>query len=1190
MSCSRATRLHDICDGPRCRVGLFVALDAESQRIVLSNTSAFTHAHVFEDVELDQKRAMLGHLEAFEKAAMFHVQPHSSRAELMDLSSTDMKAELFSELEPNDQVAMAATLDTEDIDQMLQCQTQPQRKELLDRSPAETTAAVFTMMRQDRRPEMLSDLDVERRAHMFGRLSVGMQAQMLELQSPTQKAGLFSVMNTEQQRVLLNSEPGPDARAELFEALPDKHHAQMVAVSRTEERAAMFTELGSKGRTDMLSVMSPPECAAMYVLLAPAEQKDMVSLMGHSEQGRLLVTLPSDDHRKQLLAQMGNKDKAAMFGKLGSEDQKKMLAISFDAEATAAMFAISTREQQAAILDALAVHERLALFDAMLTRQRQSFLQCLKRPDIEELFQMASDEQRTAILHLLLIDDRVKLFFGLDCEYQYSMVVLSSVQSQVSMLDHMSEQQQPVYLATFKPTEMLVELFAHLPDKEQRANLISCLTVQDQNDLLVNSAPEQQTLMITSMSEVDQATLLMALHGDDRAVMLSAMSPQDQACLLASMDYESQQAMLSSMDVPGKVELFVVSESSGMRTVIMDSAALADQVEMFTRMPREQHREFLDCCDGHRLLEIAVVKEDLELVKSLLSDGVSPNQPGILSLQPLVLGALGSGYAEDLIFALVSAGGDSGVDSLSDQSPLTLALHNEHPPVARLLLEQATDEVLWSVAQRVPVGHPLRCEIFEKCLQELDTAPISEDYYRARMLVLAQTQASIRSLDDHNLQCDGRPLLHWAVYYNNEQLLRSLLGSSHDFAQQAQWVVKQCLGGWLHVTAAIHELLFTHADVESADCAKSLAAARSMGNRRFLNAAFDRGVVESAHVQTSWFSAGRPKEDSDVWGLDASFPPSLQSLCSGAAAAPMKHIQVEWIRAQDIQSFDGGKVQLPEASSSSLEPGLFGSLFYWSAMLGLIEDKAVSVQPKNSRGLYSVRLPGCDPVEVDDWIPCVGGRPAFGSVGSPMISSLLITKAMAKRLGSFDRLIELNLLAEQTQQSGFQALEHIASLPSVAFAAKLTDWGVKTDFHGVVDAFWWSMHHSDLLSSSPNKFLRTSDLRTAEASALYFVSPLVHSTAEHTLVIRIQLDVPDDVRLTLQSVDGQELVTEVLSELSPSVCTEVVIENAHFVQNVSLMITLEQASQNKQHRNHMCVEFSSTDNTLAVQRSQYSIL
>lgn len=881
-----------------------------------------------------------------------------------------------------------------------------------------------------------------------------------------------------------------------------------------------------------------------------------------------------------------------MFGKLSSTDQKRMLAISFDAEATAAMFAISTKEQQAAIVDALAVHERLALFGAMSHRQRLSFLQGLRSSDVAELFRAASTEQRSEILELLSTEQKVTLFADLECEFQYSLVVLSSPESQVSILEAMEGSQQSVYLATFKPVEVLAAMFAALRSPEQRSRVVGMLPLEERIELLLECSEDQRRLMLIAMSQADQATLLIGLDSGQRGVMLAAMSPEHQAALLGTLGQPEQQLMLAAMALPAKVDLFVAAQEPASRQVTVSSVSLSQRVEMFKLMPREQHHSYLSLCDRVALLEVAIVHEELELVKALLANGLSPNQPGVLSLQPLALGALGSGYAKDMVSALVSAG--ATVNALCDESPLALALQNEHSQVAELLLQQASDEELWQVASRVPRKHPLWSSIMERCLEEHHPAPISQSYYRARVLALTQTQSCVRSEADYTLEADGRPLLDWAVYCNNDQLVRSLLGSSHeDLARQAQVLVKEHLGAWLHVSDSIQVALLEH--VGNGSCDRSLKAARALGHSGFLRAALKAGFTESAHVQTSWFSGGRSKKDDSAgaaaWGVDTSFPPSVQSLCGEDSSPSMKYMEVEWIRAQDIDGFTGGKVQLPEGEASSLEPGLFGSLFYWSSMLCLFDDKAVALNSKDSQGLYTVRLLGGHLVQVDDWIPCVSGRPAFGSIGAPAISSLLVAKAMAKRLGSFEHLVTLNVLAEQACQAGLhQGLEHVAALPAVALADKLSQWGVATDFHGVVDAFWWSMQSSNL-ASSDSQFLRNSELRTAEQAATYFVSPTPDSQQhEHVLAMRIQLTVPVELQLRLQTVDGHELASEVLKELSPSVFTEIVIDNTHFVRNGSLMLVLEQAAGNVLRRNHMCVEFSSTEDSLVVHRSQFSVL
>jgi hypothetical protein len=62
---------------------------------------------------------------------------------------------------------------------------------------------------------------------------------------------------------------------------------------------------------------------------------------------------------------------------------------------------------------------------------------------------------------------------------------------------------------------------------------------------------------------------------------------------------------------------------------------------------------------------VAVLQESLGLVQALLSAGASPDRPGLLSLEPVVLAAIGSGATDQVLLALISAGAAVNAEPLT---------------------------------------------------------------------------------------------------------------------------------------------------------------------------------------------------------------------------------------------------------------------------------------------------------------------------------------------------------------------------------------------------------------------------------------------------------------------------------------------------------------------------------------------
>ena len=155
-----------------------------------------------------------------------------------------------------------------------------------------------------------------------------------------------------------------------------------------------------------------------------------------------------------------------------------------------------------------------------------------------------------------------------------------------------------------------------------------------------------------------------------------------------------------------------------------------------------------------------------------------------------------------------------------------------------------------------------------------------------------------------------------------------------------------------------------------------------------------------------------------LWGPDALDPP------------PLQYSRVEWVRASKLcgpaASLWPDRAIDPEGE---IEPGVLGSPWFWIATAACGDQKLRSLIRSASggrgsgfdtEGVYVVRTPllsvGVGGLEttVDDLIPCIDGRPAFGSYGAGHTAwSLLLAKAFAKASGSYRSLFALDGSAMQ---------------------------------------------------------------------------------------------------------------------------------------------------------------------------------
>lgn len=140
--------------------------------------------------------------------------------------------------------------------------------------------------------------------------------------------------------------------------------------------------------------------------------------------------------------------------------------------------------------------------------------------------------------------------------------------------------------------------------------------------------------------------------------------------------------------------------------------------------------------------------------------------------------------------------------------------------------------------------------------------------------------------------------------------------------------------------------------------------------------------------------------------FDASFGPSTTSLATSSEKLPAAFREIQWLRAADITWAEGPGL------NDGTSVGAVGHAWF-PATVGLAgrEGYADNFEgdASGSGGAYCVKCVGADMEEqrvvVDDFIPCIDGRPAFTNCTAEDLQALIIEKAYAKLFGSYEALL-----------------------------------------------------------------------------------------------------------------------------------------------------------------------------------------
>lgn len=282
---------------------------------------------------------------------------------------------------------------------------------------------------------------------------------------------------------------------------------------------------------------------------------------------------------------------------------------------------------------------------------------------------------------------------------------------------------------------------------------------------------------------------------------------------------------------------------------------------------------------------------------------------------------------------------------------------------------------------------------------------------------------------------DGRTIFHWMADWGCEtKAVRPLIGAKVDVSHQ------DAEGNVALITAsrtghkALAQLLMGDqppdvvkqaAEVASAAGHVQLAqwlsqASGGLGKHsceRFVasDGGGDAGSVASRSPgQKPWFQATRSAITAPGAGVrvqasfvSPEFPPNKTSLGQGKATTLAR---VSWKRVAEVCG--GNQAVLFGASLASgksitnpnMDTGQIGSAYFWAALaaceVAVIQDH-FDVTQLTPSGKYVVTTTHGKQVVIDDYIPCIGGTPAYGKIGSTNEAwSLLICKAYAQVLSS----------------------------------------------------------------------------------------------------------------------------------------------------------------------------------------------
>jgi len=299
-------------------------------------------------------------------------------------------------------------------------------------------------------------------------------------------------------------------------------------------------------------------------------------------------------------------------------------------------------------------------------------------------------------------------------------------------------------------------------------------------------------------------------------------------------------------------------------------------------------------------------------------------------------------------------------------------------------------------------------------------APLWWSCYFGQIKTLAELLSDSYPGSVHTKHASGMTLLHWCAIWgapiHNEIAAVLIEKGANVNARDEKGATPLHLAAKYGRQELMGLLTNANADVEVVDNdGLTITELATKSGASYLTEAPSHPdpLEKSVEFLEHFMSKGSPYYDAD-------FKPELGSLAVSTDKLPAAFREIEWLRPADItfsEGLDGGT-----------GVGQVGGIWF-PATVGLAGREGMEQNflgdHSGGAGAYCVKCINLEMEEVvvvvDDFIPCIEGRPAFTNCTADDFKALIIEKAYAKLFGSYEALLES--WAKPTPQSSAEGQE-----------------------------------------------------------------------------------------------------------------------------------------------------------------------